>query len=226
MRHYESVLRVLAARGHEVDLTTERAGKASWPAAVTTLAQECPAIRLSLTPTLADDPWWELATRLRQARFYLRSLEPAYRGTPGLPTRARDRASRLAIRLAESFGLGRLGRRLLVRVIDVLEQSTRSASAFHGYLRDRRPDLLVTTPLVILKTTQLDEARAALELRPSIGLAWIGSISRIPEKTQPGSASMTPGSMPRYPRPPRSAACRWPICRCRKQRSCSGIAVE
>jgi hypothetical protein len=164
VRHYESVLRALAAREHEIDLTTERAGKASWPAAVIALAQECPAIRLSLTPTLADDPWWELATRLRQARFYLRFLEPAYRGTPGLLARARDRAPQLAILLAESPGLGRLGRRLLVRVIDVLEQSTRTASAFHAYLRDRQPDLLVTTPLVILKTTQLDEARAALEL--------------------------------------------------------------
>jgi hypothetical protein len=164
VRHYESVLRALAARGHEIDLTTERAGKASWPAAVIALARECPAIRLSLTPALADDPWWELATRLRQARFYLRFLEPAYRGTPGLLARARDRAPQLAIRLAESPRLGRIGRRLLVRVIDVLEQSTRTASAFHAYLRDRQPDLLVTTPLVILKTTQLDEARAALEL--------------------------------------------------------------
>ena len=164
VRHYESVLRALAARGHDIDLTTERAGKASWPPAVIALAQTCPAIRLSLTPSLAEDPWWELATRLRQARFYLRFLEPEYRGTPGLLVRARDRAPRLAIRLAERCGLGRIGRRFLIRVIDVLEQSTRTASAFHGYLQDRRPDLLVTTPLVILKTTQLDEARAAIEL--------------------------------------------------------------
>ena len=165
VRHYESVLRALAARGHKIDLTTEeRAGKASWPPAVVALTEVCPAIRLSLTPTLADDPWWELATRLRQARFYLRFLEPAYHGTPGLLVRARDKAPQLAIRLAESLGLGRLGRRLLVGMIDVLEQSTRTASAYHAYLRDRQPDLLVTTPLVILKTTQLDEARAAREL--------------------------------------------------------------
>ena len=84
VRHYESVLRALAARGHKIDLTTEeRAGKASWPPAVVALTEVCPAIRLSLTPTLADDPWWELATRLRQARFYLRFLEPAYHGHPG-----------------------------------------------------------------------------------------------------------------------------------------------
>ena len=165
VRHYESVLRALAARGHKIDLTMEeRAGKASWPPAVVALAEACPAIRLSLTPTLADDPWWELATRLRQARFYLRFLEPAYHGTPGLLVRARDKAPQLAIRLAESLGLGRLGRRLLVGMIDVLEQSTHTASAFHAYLRDRQPDLLVTTPLIILKTTQLDEARAACEL--------------------------------------------------------------
>jgi hypothetical protein len=45
-----------------------------------------------------------------------------------------------------------------------LEQSTRSAAAFEQYLRDQRPDVVVMTPLVVLKTAQLDLARAAMEL--------------------------------------------------------------
>ncbi len=163
MRHYDPVLRALAARGHEVQLVM-RPRKKGWPPSVLALAEECPAIRLSTTPDVAYDPWWELATRLRQARFYLRFLEPEFRRTPALLTRARIRAPRPAVRLAESVGLGRAGRRLLVRAIDVLERSTRTADAFHQYLRDVHPDVVVLTPLVVLKTSQLDLARAAVEL--------------------------------------------------------------
>ena len=39
-----------------------------------------------------------------------------------------------------------------------------SAALFHQYLRERNPDLIVVTPLVVLKTAQLDLARAAIEL--------------------------------------------------------------
>ena len=163
VRHYESVLRGLAAQGHDVQLVT-RPRRKGWPAAVVALADDCYGIHLSTTPDVAYDPWWELASRLRQARFYLRFLAPEFRETPALLTRARVRAPRLAVRIAEWVARGRTGRRLLVRAIDLLEQSTRTADAFHEYLRECRPDVLVLTPLVVLKTAQLDLARAATEL--------------------------------------------------------------
>ena len=163
VRYYDSVLRALAARGHEVELASEHAGH-TWPPAVIALTETCPGVRLSQVPTLRGDPWWELATRLRQARFYLRFLGPAYRGMPGLLVRTRERAPRLVIYLAEFPGVGKLGRALLAAALNVLDQSTRTAAAFHEYLRECRPDLVVLTPLVVLKTTQLDQARAAKEL--------------------------------------------------------------
>jgi hypothetical protein len=46
----------------------------------------------------------------------------------------------------------------------MLEQSTRSAAIYHQYLQEHRPDVVVLTPLVVLKTAQLDLARAAMEL--------------------------------------------------------------
>jgi len=154
---------MLVSRGHDVSLVTERPEKSSWPPSVMRLAEENPRIHLSLMPSLASDPWFELTTRFRQARFYLRFLDPMYRGMPALLERARSRAPRLTIVLAESV-LGRRGRRLLARVIDQLERATRTPAAFHPYLREMRPDVVVTTPLVVLKTTQLDLARAAIEL--------------------------------------------------------------
>ena len=164
VRHYDPVIRALATRGHEVLLVTERPGKQSWPSSVLALAESSPRIHLSMSPDLGFDPWWELATRLRQARFYLRFLDPAYRETPALLARARERAPLPAIRLAEMPVVGRAVRPLLARALDALEQSTRTADAFHDYLRGLAPDVIVFTPLVILKTTQLDMARAAMEL--------------------------------------------------------------
>jgi hypothetical protein len=162
VRYYDAVLRALAARGHTVELVTQ-AGKRPWPPSVVALAAECPQIRLSVLPDVTFDPWWELASRLRQARFYLRFLRPEYEQTPELLTRARTRAPELAVRLGDWVGRGPSARRLLVRVIDVLEQSTRGAALFGEYLREQRPDVLVITPLVVLKTAQLDLARAAIE---------------------------------------------------------------
>jgi hypothetical protein len=162
VRYYDSVLRGLAARGHEVELTSEHVGQ--WPPTVLALTKACPGIQLSNVPTLRGNPWWELATRLRQARFYLRFLDPAYRGMPLLLVRTRERAPQAVIRLAEFPGVGRLGRALIAAALNVLDQSTRTAAAFHQHLRERHPDVVVLTPLVVLKTTQLDQARAALEL--------------------------------------------------------------
>lgn len=164
VRHYDSVLRELAARGHEIDLVKEHVGAKHWPPFVLALAEGYPNIRLSDSPPVVQNPWWELATRLRRARFYLRFFAPAYRDAPALLERARTRSPKPAVRLAEAPGVGPRGRRLLARAIDVLEQSTRSAGLFHDSLRERRPDLVILTPLVVLKTTQLDLARAAGEL--------------------------------------------------------------
>ena len=164
VRHYDSVLRELATRGHEIDLVKEHVGAKLWPPFVLALAEAHPNIRLSHSPSTVQNPWWELATRLRRARFYLRFFAPAYHDAPALLERARKRSPKPAVRLAEAPGVGARGRRLLARIVDALEQSTRSAALFHDYLRERRPDLVILTPLVVLKTTQLDIARAAREL--------------------------------------------------------------
>jgi hypothetical protein len=162
VRQYDGVLRMLAARGHEVLLLREAFGTPRWPPFVRALAEASPRIRLDRMPPMTRNPWWELATEFRRARFYLRFFGPAYRHTPALRARAPRRAPAIVVRLAESTGP--LGRRLLAYLLDLLDQSTRTAALFHEYLREQRPDLVVATPLVVLKTAQLDLARAATEL--------------------------------------------------------------
>jgi hypothetical protein len=188
VRHYESVLRALASRGHTVHLVTERPERHTWPPSVLALSRECPQIELAMAPNLNGDRWFELATRLRQARFYLRFLDPQYRGMPALMARARSRAPMPAIRLAESFGLGHAGRRLLARCLDLLERATRTAQTFHGYLEETRPDIVVLTPLVVLKTSQLDLARAAIEL----GVRNVFAVASWDNLSSKGELTMAP----------------------------------
>lgn len=187
VRYYDSVLRALARRGHTVELAMQP-GKRAWPPSVVALAAECPGIHLSTIPDVALDPWWELASRLRQARFYLRFLTPQYRDTPELLVRARARAPKTAVRAGELVGRHAAGRQLLIRIIDLVERATRSAALFRPYLQQQRPDLLVTTPLVVLKTAQLDLARAATEL----GIRNVFAVASWDHLSSKGELTFTP----------------------------------
>jgi hypothetical protein len=113
---------------------------------------------------MKHDEWWEVATHFRRGRFFLRFFGPAYRNTPALRDRARKWAPGWTVWIAET--LGPPGRWVLVRLLDLLEQSTRTAAHLHEFLRQRNPDLVVITPLVFFKTktAQVDLARAAIEL--------------------------------------------------------------
>jgi hypothetical protein len=161
VRQYEGVLCGLAARGHEIQLVKEPFGT-KWPPFVHQLVEQCPTIRLGTLPPMKQDEWWEVATQFRRALFYLRFFGPAYRETPALLARTEKRAPSWTVRIARAFGGP--GRWLLVRVIDLLEQSTRTAVYLQQYLHERQPDLVVVTPLLVLKSAQPDLMRAATEL--------------------------------------------------------------
>ena len=130
------MLRALASRGHEIDLVREPFGDDEWPPFVLALADACSGIRLETLPATAKDAWWELAMEFRRARFFLRFLGPAYRHTPALVQRARKRARRSAVRLADHFG--RPGRWLLTHLLDFLEPFTRTAEMYGCFLSERR----------------------------------------------------------------------------------------
>lgn len=186
VRHYESVLRALAERGHEIELVREPLGDFDWPRFVLDLAQAHPGIRLETGPLTHKTRWWELATRYRRALFHLRFFEAAYTHTPALRVRARKRAPRPAVWIAEAFGAP--GRRFLSWMLQALDQSTRTAAIFHEYLRERRPDVVVLTPLVVLKTSQLDIARAANEL----GIRNVFAVASWDHLSSKGVLSVTP----------------------------------
>jgi hypothetical protein len=166
VRHYEPVIRALAGRGHAIDLVVDGGEKQRpWPPSVQAIADECPNVRLDRTPTIARQPWYELATAVRQNLFHARFFDPEYADTPTLARRAATKAPGFARALLEGpLGRVQAGRRLLTSALRAVERSTPIPYMLVRYLEGRRPDVVVLTPLVVLKTVQLDLLRAARSL--------------------------------------------------------------
>ena len=161
-RHFDSVLRRLAARGHAVDLVADDLRKRrAWPPSVERLARECPAITLRWSPSLADQPWFELSTRLRQALYFLRFVGPRYREMSGLRDRTRQKAPEWVVALTDVPVVGaRLGT-VLRWALSAIERTLPPSPDITQFIRELAPDVLVVSPLIVLRTVQLDLLRAA-----------------------------------------------------------------
>jgi len=87
-RNFDSVVRELAARGHQVHLTgDEPEGMGGQPLAER-LAAECPAVSWDMLPSLEAEPWFDAARRLRVSLDYARVLDARYPEKLRLRTRA------------------------------------------------------------------------------------------------------------------------------------------
>ena len=72
---------------------------------------------------MADEPWFELGTRIRQALYFLRFLQPAYDDMPMLLARAEEKAPPFIVRLSRAPMVRRArGLAVLTRVLRFLER--------------------------------------------------------------------------------------------------------
>jgi hypothetical protein len=152
VRNFEWVLRLLAERGHEVELGFER-GRAKGMAERIERGRggfELPdrlrdevGIRNALVPT-RDDRWRGLAFGLRQSVSYLRYLSPAYRDAGKLRERWARGTPWLVVRLARLAPL----RAPLARLLRWAERRIPRSQEIDAHLRARGYDAVVLTPLV------------------------------------------------------------------------------
>ena len=149
-RNYDSVLRELAARGHQVHLAVEKHESLGAEAAVQALTRECPAITYGMVPEERVDIWSTMAQRLRLGIDYLRYLEPFYDTAPLRRVRGRDRTPRL---------------------LHSLDSAVPPPEAIIAFLREQQPDAMLLTPYVELGSSQLDYLRAARLVGIPCGLA-------------------------------------------------------
>src|SRR5688572_12031724 len=109
-RNFESVVRMLAERGHQIHLAADEPETFGGQQLVERLAAEYPGVTWSWAPSLEDEPWFPAAQKLRYALDYVRFLNPRYEDAPKLRLRNIERAPRLVRWLAAPVGTAYPGR--------------------------------------------------------------------------------------------------------------------
>jgi hypothetical protein len=147
LRFFDSVIRLLLERGHQVHLLLERddhePNEARWLAEM----ERRPGFSTSVTTALRSDRWRGVATKLRRTSDYLRFLGPEFVGAPYLVSRARGRAPAWFVRIARLAPFrGERGRRFLLRAVLLLERAVPSSRLLENEIARHAPDVLVLSP--------------------------------------------------------------------------------
>lgn len=171
VRNFESTLRVLAERGHDVDVVADSHRLANSSDLIGRLCRDHSQIRHSPVPALPFNAVTFLGVELRRALDYLRYLEPEFAQAPKLRHRAERNAPAFSVALLRRPLLGsRLGRRVLGRVLRWCDRAVPRDPAVDAFMRSRRPDLVLVTPLVEPGSPQAEYLRSARALGVPTGL--------------------------------------------------------
>lgn len=161
-RLYDSVLRRLAARGHEVDVVVSRRESIEWGGSTTRLLAECPAVRWHWADDPAPTAWLEFATVVRLWLDYLRYFDRRYERAPKLRLRAEERVPRTIVTLSHRWPLNtERGRRWLWRLLRFAERALPRQSAADALIQAHQPDAVLLTPLLHLGSPQIEVLRSA-----------------------------------------------------------------
>ena len=171
-RNFESTLRLLAERGHEVHVAYDTMGDPSEAEPIDRLASELPGLSYGAGPRRSKrDPMMRLEQALGLAADYLRYFEPEYADAPKLRERYEARVTPLVRRATRAPLLGtRRGLRLLRRALLWATRSLPIRPEVEAFLRERAPDVVLLTPLVRLGSPQGGYIRAAKALGLRTGL--------------------------------------------------------
>jgi hypothetical protein len=164
-RNFESTLRGLAERDHEIHLAFDRMHKKNLPGLwdlTNSLVGQYPGITSGGHPRMHKDEWSVVSGRLRASLDYMRYLDPEFRDAPKLRRRAQQfpphRVERLLAKAPPPAWPG------LRTAFQLAERSAPISPAVERYLRDQRPDTVLVTPLLEPGSIQVDYLRAAKQM--------------------------------------------------------------
>lgn len=164
IRNYESTIRLLAERGHEVLLVSrgaERHIAFDSEAFLARLCAEHPGI-VTLRLPRREDAWAPRAEAVRALRSYARYLGPTYRNAHKLRSRAAAHAMKHGVTRLPSTPLTA---RLAAGAASVFEALMPDDPTIAGEIERLAPDVVVATPLVDFHSYQVDYVKAAQSAR-------------------------------------------------------------
>ena len=187
---YESVLRALAAGGHDIEILANRRDTIGSGIDPEHLLAGLPQIRWSWEE-LRPHAWTELAAAVRIWLDYLRYFEPRYDDAPRLRQRVGEYVPPLLRRITSWWPFrASVGRRALVAWLSSVERALPRQRELDALMRSSRPDVVVVTPLLDLGSRQIEVlrsaracgARTALAIGSWDHLSSKGRISELPDR--------------------------------------------
>ena len=170
VRNFESTLRALAERGHDVHVVADLHVEES-NALMARLCREHPGIHHMEPPAVPFSAWSLLGRELRRGRDYLRYLGPEYANAPKLRLRAERTAPEFVQEaLGHRFVASATGRRWLSRVLHWCDRAVPRHPDLDAFMREQQPDLVLVTPLVEPGAPQAEYLRSARALGIRTGL--------------------------------------------------------
>jgi hypothetical protein len=168
-RHFDSVIELLAERGHDIVLAAarQRNRPLTLPKNLSLANRGLSARRLSARievtscPVRRVDRWQKVVPALRHARDYLRFMDPRYAAAGKLETRSAAYAPRGWLRFIRDHRWLAKRWRLLARALALAEQAIPSERLFDLFIAYEQPHLILVTPLVDYGSYQTDYVKSA-----------------------------------------------------------------
>jgi len=184
VRIFESVVRMLAARGHQIHLLIghDPDPTGQWTASADALVASSSNITMAFAHRSIDDEWLDLRLMQRLGSDYVRFVQPEFASAPILRERARDRVPESLRTLADYDGIGhRLLCPVLTSALRTAERAVPPAPELRDAVASYRPDVTLVTPLIDLGSYQHDVVRVSRALGIPTGVC-IGSWDHLSSK--------------------------------------------
>jgi hypothetical protein len=182
-RNFESVVRELALRGHQVHMAGDEPESLGGQGLAERLSAELAGVTWDLVPSSEEEPWFDAARRMRVSLDHVRMLQPGY--PDKLRLRTEERASRL-VRWGTRVPLA--GPRVMLRSLTRFERLMPVSDRIVDYVRMHAPDVVVLASLTYSRSQQLDLLKAARKLNIPVAAAimsWDHLSSKAPLHVAP-----------------------------------------
>jgi len=163
-RNFESVIRSLAARGHDIHLLADERETLGGQSFVERLAAEYSNVNFGLTPSPVDERWFYLAQKLRFALDYIRFLDSRYAAAEKLRFRNIERTPRIIKWMTSGIGGAVIGHRRTAALLKAIERRLPPSPAITSLFEAHRPDVVLLTSLTFSRSFAMEQVKAAQAL--------------------------------------------------------------
>ena len=168
IRNFEPVIKELSRRGHKIHLCFNQPYRQKKDRLAERISCECENVTVEKKPfPKRQDVYSEFAKMVYGGIDYLRYFSPLYSNAPKLKERAEERVRRRGGRIilwAIHRLISLIGVKFFHKLLKLLLNSIPSCKKIDKFIKSKKPDLVLVTPLVNIASSQVEVFKSAERL--------------------------------------------------------------